>query len=216
VDFLNLGLTALVVFCRIGACLMVAPAVASSRIPLPIRLYIGLGLTVLIAPSVSTNVNGDFSNLSSLTLVIFSESLIGLLFGLSIRIIFLALEVIGELISMCIGLSNNFGVPIDGVYPSPTITSFISVLVLSLFLTLDMHHKLISGIVETYRAIPLGSEFSLTSSLNDVVDLISDAFQLVIKIAFPFVFFSIVVNFSFGLVNKIIPQFPAYFYHYHL
>lgn len=189
VEVLNFGLTSLVVFCRVGACLLVAPAVASSRVPIPVRLYIGLSLAALISPSAGIHSTDAFSTLSSITLMIFSESFIGILFGFSVRFLFLALEVIGELISMSIGLSNSFGVPVDGLDPSPIVTSVFSVLVLSLLLILDLHHKLIEGIAGTYRMMPIGTRFLLTNSLREVVDMISNAFLIVIRIASPFMFF---------------------------
>ncbi len=211
VDFLNFGLTSLVVFCRVGACLLVAPAIASSRVPVPLRLYIGLSVAALITPSVTLHGSESFATISGLTITILSETFIGLLFGFSVRLIFLALEVIGELISMCVGLSNNFGVALDGADPSPIVTSFLSLLVLNLILILDVHHKLIEGIADTYRAIPIGSKFSFRSSLKDLVDMITHAFLCVIRIAYPFIFFSLLINFGFGLINKLIPQFPAFF-----
>ncbi len=211
VEFLNFGLNSLIVFCRVGACLLIAPAVASSRIPVSFRLYIALSLAALISPSAIIESTDSVATIPAITLTIFSETLIGILLGLSVRFLFLALEVMGELISMSIGLTNNLGVSIEGMDPSPIVTSFLSILVLTLLLILDLHHKLISGIADTYRVMPIGFRFSLSNSLKDVVDMISNAFFIVIRIASPFIFFSILVNFCFGIMNKIIPQFPAFF-----
>lgn len=188
-----------------------APAISSSRVPVPARLYIALSIAALITPTVEQLDKNLFSDFGVLIPVIMSESLTGLLFGLAVRLIFLALEVIGEVISMCIGLTNNMGASVDGMDPTPILTSILSISALTLLFVMDLHHKVIGGIADSYTLIPLGSIHALSSSLREVVDIVSEAFYIVIRIAFPFIFFSIVINLSFGFINKIIPQFPSFF-----
>ena len=46
----NVILATFVLFCRIGACLMLAPGVSNSQIPMQIRLFVAVAITLSLAP----------------------------------------------------------------------------------------------------------------------------------------------------------------------
>jgi len=46
----NLTLAVFVLFCRIGGCLMLMPGVSSAQIPVQVRLFIAVAVTLALAP----------------------------------------------------------------------------------------------------------------------------------------------------------------------
>ena len=46
----NVILATFVLFCRIGACLMLAPGVSNAQIPMQIRLFVAVAITLSLAP----------------------------------------------------------------------------------------------------------------------------------------------------------------------
>ncbi len=91
---------------------MVVPGFSSQRFPVRFRLYLALGLSVS-ASSIATFPVDVSSQQSVLIKVVLLESMIGLGFGFIVRLMILAIEVIGEFISFSIGLSNSFSASQD-------------------------------------------------------------------------------------------------------
>jgi len=63
----------LVLFCRIGGCLMIAPGLSSSQIPAQIRLLVAVAVTLALAPLLLGDVRlrfGDEDPLSLLKLIV--------------------------------------------------------------------------------------------------------------------------------------------------
>ncbi|MFN3890867.1 MAG: flagellar biosynthetic protein FliR [Beijerinckiaceae bacterium] len=205
-------LMTLVVLCRIGSCLMFIPGFSSTRVPVRVRLFIALSISAAVAPLIA--LPGFVSAIEpnvELARIILAETAFGVLLGLLCRFIFNALEVMGEVISMAIGLTNNLGAPIESNEVMPTLSALISLTASLLFLVLDLHWEIFRGIVNSYAVVPLGVRIEFRSSLIELVDVAGFAFTAALKIAGPFLIFSLIANFAFGLVNKMIPQIPIYF-----
>ena len=93
----ELVLAAFVVFSRVGACLMLMPGFSSPRLPVQVRLFIAIALSLALTPLVSDELRrllGDAAPLRFLRLVA-SELLIGATIGLMGRFFFIALETLG-------------------------------------------------------------------------------------------------------------------------
>src|ERR1700683_3764469 len=90
----NVIFAVFVLFCRIGACLMLAPGVSSTQIPMQIRLWVAVAITLALAPMLVDQPQlahlGD-DPLSMLRLIAM-ETLIGAMIGLLGRLFFSALE----------------------------------------------------------------------------------------------------------------------------
>jgi flagellar biosynthesis protein FliR len=79
---------AFVLFCRIGACLMLSPGFSNAQIPAQVRLFVALAVTLTLTPLLLDRVpNGAFGDDPIFTLkVIAVESLVGGMIGFLARI----------------------------------------------------------------------------------------------------------------------------------
>lgn len=59
--------------------------------------------------------------------------------------------------------------------------------------------------------LPAGAAFPTDVSLGKISGSLSDAFMLVLQISAPFLVWTLLINFLFGLLNKLTPQIPVYF-----
>ena len=88
------ALGAFVLFCRIGACLMMAPGFSNSQIPTQVRLFVALAVTLTLTPLLLERVPsaalGDDPILTFKVIAV--ESLVGGMIGFLARIFYLALE----------------------------------------------------------------------------------------------------------------------------
>lgn len=206
-------LIVMLLFCRIGACLMLMPGLASPRVPVQVRLFIALGVTLAITPLLAPAVKasaGPLTATATLVLVA-SETAIGLLIGLGSRIFFAALAFIGTAITMFIGFSGTPDPPIDDPEPQPALATLLTLTATLLFFLAGLHVEVIRALIDSYGVLPAGAAFPTDVSLGKISGSLSDAFMLVLQISAPFLVWTLLINFLFGLLNKLTPQIPVYF-----
>ncbi|MEQ8824465.1 MAG: flagellar biosynthetic protein FliR [Filomicrobium sp.] len=201
-----------VIFCRIGGCFMLVPGLSSGRIPVRFRVYIAVAVTLALAPIIVPDYLAAYGKVEGARLVelIINEALVGASIGLSVRVFMAALEFMGTAIAMFIGLGTLPGVsPADE--PIPALASLISAIAVLLFFLLNLHLEVIRGLVLSFQFVPVGTFFDVQSGLERIALAFSQAFFLVLQISGPFVAYGLMINLLFGLVNKMVPQIPAYF-----
>ncbi|WP_020176977.1 flagellar biosynthesis protein FliR [Methyloferula stellata] len=209
----NAVLSVFVLFCRIGSCLMLMPGFSSDRVPVNVRLFVALSITLALTPLLGPEVQPSFIHASAIELIklLLSEVLIGILIGFLGRIFFAALETLATSIAMGIGLSSALGAPIDEMEPLPAISTLITLTATVLLFVMDLHWEILHGIVASYQALPVSTGFGAQFGLIQIADCLSKAFFLSLRVSSPFIAFAIIVNLSVGLTNKLTPQIPIFF-----
>lgn len=201
------------IFCRIGGCLLIMPGFSSFRVPPQIRLFIAIALTFALSPILLEQIQPRLAGQSPATMLwwIISESLTGLLIGLLGRIFFFALETLLMAVSSGIGVGSIPGTPVEGTEAMPAINSIIMMVATVLLFLADLHWELVRGLVASYARITPGEGIGTQLALIQVVDQITKAFVLSLRIASPFIVYSVIVNLAVGITNKLTPQIPVYF-----
>ena len=215
--FSSFGASALLavflLFCRIGACLMIIPGFGSNRIPVRVRLFIALSVSLALAPLLADNVQQSLPDeqLGTVARYIGAELLTGAFIGFLGRAFLAALETLTTLVSMAIGLSNMPGMPIDGTDSLPPVASLFTVTATAMVFITNQHWEILRGLVASYEAIPVGQPLAAVTSLEQFAAQMGKTFILALRVCSPFVVYTIVVNLAVGLVNKLTPQIPVYF-----
>ncbi|MEM8976124.1 MAG: flagellar biosynthetic protein FliR [Pseudomonadota bacterium] len=202
-----------VVFCRVGSCLMIMPGFSNSRIPVQARLFLALAVSVAISPLVVPGLAIDLvrAGIDGLAILILSEMVFGFLIGLLGRVFFEALQFMATAIAALAGVGSMPGAPTIDDEPLPALSSFIMALATVLFFMTDQHLEVIKGLLASYGAVPVSTNFQAEASLQNLLKVFSIAFQLALQVSGPFIVFALIVNFLFGLMNKMIPQVAVYF-----
>jgi len=215
---MNIGsdtvLSAFILFCRIGACLMLMPGFSSPRVPVVVRLFLAVSVTLVFVPLLGPDVVKliDKANPFYLLRIIVTESLIGGMIGFMGQIFFAALETLGTAIAQEIGLANALGAPIDEASESiPTIASLLSFFATTLLFVTDLHWEVFRGIIASYHTLPIAGGFPTQFGLIQIVNVLDKSFLLALRIASPFIVFSLIVNFGIGLAGRLTPQIHVYF-----
>ena len=107
--------------CRIGACLMIMPGFGSSRIPMNVRLFISLAVSIGLAPLLLASVMKSLpdTNLERVFLLIATELLTGITIGFIGRIFMTALETMGSYAAMFMNLAAMGAVRLNPTMPCP-------------------------------------------------------------------------------------------------
>ena len=206
-------LSAFLVFCRVGGCILIAPGFSSSRIPATVRLYIAVAVSLALAPTLYPSVLplAVGATPASLFSAIASESAIGLLIGLLGRLFFLALQSFSVVIAQSIGLGGMPGAMVDEGEQLPALSTLLTTTATVMLFVTDQHWELLRGLVASYGAMPPSRGFLPQFALVAVTDQLADAFLIALRVASPFIVFSIIVNLAAGLVNKLTPAVPIFF-----
>jgi len=208
-----LVLSAFVVFCRIGGCLLLMPGFSSPRILTQARLFVAIAVSLAMTPLVLDDVQPlvERADPFALFTIIASETLKGALIGMLGRVFFTALETMGMAISMSIGLSANLGAPVDESEGLPAIVTVMTLGATMLLFVTNLHWEIFRGLSASYVVLPIHDGFDARLSLVQLVDGTTKTFLLTLRIASPFLIFSIISNVAIGIVNKLVPQIPVTF-----
>ena len=206
-------LATFIVFCRIGACLMLVPGYSSVNVPPQIRLFVALVTTFALTPILVSILKPLVDGASPLTLALLigTELLVGSVIGLGGRVFFLALQTMLTVMASAIGLSSIPGTPVADTDPAPPVVPLIMAAVTTLFFLTDQHWQVLRGLMNSYDVWRPGEKLTGEMALNQLVSRLADAFVLTLRITSPFIVYSVIVNFSVGLINKLTPAIPVYF-----
>lgn len=209
----NVVLATFILFCRIGACLMLMPGISNPRIPVRVRLFLAFAITLALTPLLAGGIVANLPDSPPIGLmaIIFSETLIGALIGFLGRAFFGALETLANVIATAIGLSSPLKGPIEEGEPLPAVASLMTLAATMLFFLTDLHWEVLRGLFASYAVLPVSGRFNPQFGLVQVSDCLTKSFLISLRISGPFLVYSLIVNLAVGLAAKLTPQIPVYF-----
>lgn len=193
-------------FIRISAFVIALPAIGGAFVPRRIRAMLAVILTVALAPTAATEVpDVAVFSVTAMVLVI-QEVLFGVLMGFTVQLVFDAIVLGAQTVSMSMGL--GFAVFIDRVsgVNIPVIGQMYLMLAMLLFLSADGHLQLIRLLAESFNAAPVGTQFLALGDLQAMLTFSSQLFVGAMRIALPAVATLLIVNLSFGVMSRAAPS----------
>ena len=188
-------------FLRIGAFVSVLPALGDQMIPARVKLAIALVVVVSVFPAVTLP---GIEPGAPLVFLFFSETLVGFMFGITLRFLSHALLVAGAIAAQSTSLSQLLGGP--SIDPQPALSNIIYMAGLVLIILADLHIKIIWALVELYGFLPIGVFLLPLDVMTWGVDSVASIFGLGFVLAAPFVLVSLIYNVAMGIINKAMPQ----------
>jgi flagellar biosynthetic protein FliR len=195
-------------FLRIGALLLAAPVFNAQGVAPRARLMVALGLTVVLAPLLpKTPTMAPFS--AAWWLSLGCELAIGISIGFMLQLVFEGVMLAGELISYGMGLGfAQLADPLHGA-PAPMLGQFYQICAMLLFLSLGGHLRIVELLNDSFRAAPPGAAVLAPGSFYAVAQLGGLCFAGALRIALPAVIALLLVNLSFGVMNRSAPALNA-------
>jgi flagellar biosynthetic protein FliR len=86
------------------------------------------------------------------------------------------------------------------------IGAFLSITGVLILFTANLHHLLITGIVESYELFPLGTVPEFGSMAQMIARTVSTSFAIGLKIGAPFVVLIVVLYAGMGVLSRLMPQ----------
>ena len=205
-------LSVFLVFCRVGACLMLIPAIGSARVPVQVRLMLSLGASAAVAATI-----GEFAELrqgipplATVASLVAVETGKGLFIGFMARFFFAMLQFLAEAAANAIGLSPMISSAEDGE-SMPAMAALITITASALFVITDQHLEVLRALVQSYDVMAFGASLDQRVEMINILGALANASLLSLQVCSPFLVFAITINFVFGILNKLAPQIPVTF-----
>jgi flagellar biosynthetic protein FliR len=189
---------------RIAALLMVMPIIGTQLVPTRVRLYLALAITVVVAPTLPAMPEVDALDLRGL-LLIGHEVLVGVMFGFMLQLFFHVYSVVGQIVSIQMGIGFAAMVdPANGI-SVPVLGQFMTLLTTLLFLAMNGHLVVFEVIAESFTTLPVGGGM-LVGHYRELAGKLGWVLGAGLLISLPVVTALLVVNLAFGVMTRAAPQ----------
>jgi len=196
----------LLVFARVAGIVTAAPVLGSERVPIPIRVGLAFLVAVVLAPVTPVASGAVPAGVLAFAAVAATETAVGMLIGFVSNLVFLAIQMAGEFGDLQAGF--GFAGMLDPTYQgrATVIGQFQNLVALLIFVGVNGHHLLLSGVVDSFNALPLGAVAIAPGVANGLLGLASKMLVMVIKISAPVVFSVLLADIAMGMVARTVPQ----------
>ncbi len=209
--FIETGVFAfMLTFTRVGTALFLMPGIGDTYTPVRVRLYMALGLTLVLSPIVSGYLPETIpSNLLMFNLII-AEFVIGAFIGMFSRILMMALDTAGMAISMQAGLSNAQIFNPAFASQGSIFGAFLIISGMMLIFATDLHHLFLLGIMHSYETFPIGEIPDKGGMAQLVSHAVSSSFSTGIQMAAPFIVITTLLYIGMGVLARLMPQIQVF------
>ena len=202
---LNYLVPAAGVFIRLGAMFYLLPGVGETVVSARIRLTCALALAVLIMPILSEGFGQESYNVSAAFALIFIEAIYGLLLGFGFRLMVYTLQILGNVVSQALSISQVLGEGI-ATEPNTTVSTLLMMAGVTVLVTLGVHIEAVGILIMSFEMFPIGTAPNLDGMAYWLNHKSADAFAVGITLALPFIILNFVYNAILGFLNRAMPQ----------
>ncbi|OYX23300.1 MAG: flagellar biosynthesis protein FliR [Rhodobacterales bacterium 32-66-7] len=191
--------TTVLVFIRVGAVVAMLPGFGDAAVPQRVKLALVIAFTMLVAP---LRAESDLPPPGFLPLA--GEAAAGLILGIGLRLLFLALQTAAAIIAQATTLSQLFAGAAPE--PQPAIGNLFLIAGTALALHLGLPVQAAKLILLSYDILPAGGVPDAALLADWGVGLAAQSFSLAFSLAAPFVIASMIYNLALGAINRAMPQ----------
>ncbi|MGE0600541.1 MAG: flagellar biosynthetic protein FliR [Dehalococcoidia bacterium] len=191
---------------RTSSMLVSAPLLSHKGIPAYTKIGFAIFFSLVLVPMQGDNPPAPPQNFGIMIDDTVREVLFGLALGVVMNIVFIGVQ----MASRIIGLQMGFGLgavfdPITGA-EFGTFDQFYSLLVTLVFFAMNGHHLVIQTLVETTRAVPLGTFDPFILTPDSIASLIAGLTVTSVRLAMPVMAALILTDLGMGLASRTVPQ----------
>jgi flagellar biosynthetic protein FliR len=190
---------------RILGFLGAAPVFGNNAVPRRIKLMVGLAVTLGLMPVVPSVPQAALDSWSGLLLIV-QQTLIGIAMGLVLRVVFAALDLMGEIISLQMGLSfATFFDPIAGGQTA-VVGEFLTLLATLVLLSLNGHLLMLDALARSFEWLPVSATLPHKSGWLVLARFGASIFASGLLMALPVVTALLITNIALGVLTRAAPQ----------
>ncbi|MFO7600109.1 MAG: flagellar biosynthetic protein FliR, partial [Candidatus Desulfacyla sp.] len=187
------------------------PIFGSESIPAPFKIGLSFAITLLLYPILNLNEFPVQLSIIPLSLGMFSEIMLGVIIGLSVRMVFAGVQLAGQLVGFQMGLAMANVVDPTSSEEIPLLGELNNMIAILIFLTINAHHWFLHALADSFRLVPpFAFQFS-NSLMEQLIALGGDMFVIAIKVGAPVMAALFLLSVSFGVAARTVPQMNIFF-----
>jgi flagellar biosynthetic protein FliR len=130
----------------------------------------------------------------------------GVVVGIAFRFVFAAAEVLGGVLGQMTGLSTPSVLNPTMDSPETAVGRAVGLCAMLVALAAGVHRVALGGLLESFRALPVGTVMLLDAPMLRLVDLGIDAFVVGVRLGTPVVAAALLVQIGLALVSRAAPS----------
>jgi flagellar biosynthesis protein FliR len=189
---------------RVLGVIAVAPIFSHNAIPNQVKLGLGIMLTLIIMPTLPPLPSFEIFSLQGLMILV-QQLIIGLAIGFSMRLVFSAVDLAGQLIGMSMGLGFASFYDPQSQGQSTALNQFLVLLAMLIFLSLDGHLMIVTAVASSFTSMPIavggvGINPMKIAMWGEMI------FSIGLMLALPAVAALLITNMALGILTRTAPQ----------
>jgi flagellar biosynthetic protein FliR len=201
----------MLIFTRVGSGVMVLPGIGEGYVSARVRLVFALIASLAMMPALSPLMPTIPGSPLALIVIIASEVLTGLFFGLMARILLSTMHTVGMILSYQSSLATATMFDSSQAGQGTAIGNFLGMLALVLLFITDLHHLMLRGLYDSYALFPPGN-FAPVGDFAEVMSrLVGDTFVVAMKMASPLIAIGLLSYISSGVLSRLMPNMQVFF-----
>jgi flagellar biosynthetic protein FliR len=190
---------------RILAVIATAPLLSNRAIPHRVKIGLGIFITIIVVPTIPALPKVEVFSMPGL-LILIQQLIIGTAIGFSLRILFAAVEMAGQLSSMTMGLGFASFFDPETRGQSTAISQFFGILAMLVLLSTNGHLILINAPVQSFNTLPISAD-GITHINGMTMALWAERiFSAGLMMALPVVAALLITNMALGILTRTAPQ----------
>lgn len=186
--------------------MMTLPLFDSKNIPLLFKVGLSFTISIILFPVLKLTGIPFLTEIISFGIAIAGEIMLGVIIGLSVKLIFAGIQLAGQVTGFQMGLAiANLLDPVTQSQNS-IIGQFKYLTAMLIFLAINAHHWFLRSLVASFRLVP-PFDFQFNNSLmKHLMLLAGNMFIIAIKVGAPIIVVMLLTSVALGLVARTVPQ----------
>jgi flagellar biosynthetic protein FliR len=201
----------LLVASRIAGAITFLPGFGDAYVPVRVRVALAFMITFVVTPILADHLPAEPKDLAALSALVITEAFIGSFIGLIARVLLASLETAGAVIATQSSLASAITFDPGSQRNETLPASLMGALALVLIFALNIHHMLLTGLVDSYQVFPAGQVPPLDDMSHAMIRLVAQGFVISLEIAAPYMILGTLFYLSLGLVGRIMPQLQIFY-----
>ena len=196
-------------FLRVLAVFTSAPIFSSKSFPVRARIALAFFIAFAAQPSLQGQPMISITGSEAMGAVI-QQVGIGLAIGFTVRVVFAAFELAGEVVGfqMGLGFASFFNPALNT--QSSAVGKFFGHMASFVFIAMNGHLMVLMAVIKSFEKFPVDQNFLEALKQMKLYDLGADLFASGLWMALPMVGMLMFVNLALGIVSRVAPQMNIY------
>lgn len=193
---------------RLVAFFVIAPPFSYRAFPGTVKVILGLGLAIGVAPRVA--VGYEALDTGPFLLALLTQLVVGLSLGFLVFLVFAAVQSAGALIDLFGGFTLAQAFDPQSQVNGAQFTRLFQMTALALLFTSGGYQLIVGGLVRSFDAVPLTGTFAVDGLASMLVAAMSQMFLATLQIAGPLVVVLFLADVGLGLLTRVAPALNAF------